>query len=301
MLKKCCAFVLIAIAASAQTRFFGPVAGYVYEAGSGSLRPIFGIPGAAYVADAVIAGADWASVHPDGQFGLVSSQGVLYLVRGLENHALEWIPVAAALPLPERVAWGEGAAAVAAGTQVQVLTGFDGVPVVAATAGFETPVTALLLDDDSAIVAVESGIHLAGAPDGPRLVASLDGPAALAMYGPDVFAADRAGRIHLLGAFREQPILLPFAEDPTGMLDPVGLAAVDGKLLVAGRSRKVAVYDLASRMLENEIALGFEPAFLQPLANGLFLLNEAVAGVPLQVMDPARGYGVFFIPISAGQ
>ncbi|MGA3079142.1 MAG: hypothetical protein ABSG56_36370 [Bryobacteraceae bacterium] len=62
----------------------GPVTGFIFDAQLGAVRPMLGIPGAAYLGNGVAIGLDAASVAPDGSAALAVERGgklVLYTRR----------------------------------------------------------------------------------------------------------------------------------------------------------------------------------------------------------------------------
>jgi len=298
-----------------ETRLSGPISGLVFDSASHSLRPIMGLPGAAYLGDPLAGGLEWASVAPNGEVALVAKDGKWYALRGLSG-AAEWVEFLGGLPMPERVAWNSdgSAAAISAGEGgLRILRGLLENPAVSSAVELPGPVTALALETsgECAVAAVkaagEGGLYLAcpGAP--ARLLAALNEPAAvvLARRGRDLFAADRAGRILEIQDYREVARVMPFAEMPASGWDPVGLAvSADKRLFVAHRSeRRVDGFDLESRALVAQIAVEGEPAMLEPLAiRSVFLLRSAGrAGEPLLVLEAGPEPAVYFVPAGRGE
>src|ERR1017187_457338 len=62
------------------------VTAFIFDAQVGAVRPMLGIPGAAYLGNVVAAGMNAASVAPDGSAGLAGQQlGRLVLYAGLRG------------------------------------------------------------------------------------------------------------------------------------------------------------------------------------------------------------------------
>ena len=62
--------------ASAQsTSFNAPVAGFVYDRASQTVRPMLGVPGATYIGSPVLNDVDVASVAPGGKWALIGKSG----------------------------------------------------------------------------------------------------------------------------------------------------------------------------------------------------------------------------------
>ena len=77
----------------------GPVTGFVYDTQLGAVRPMLGIPGAAYLGNVVATGLGAASVAPDGSAALAMQQnGKLVLYTGLRSAPLAALACAHVAP-----------------------------------------------------------------------------------------------------------------------------------------------------------------------------------------------------------
>ncbi len=322
MNRKMVALYLIVVVAMAaqQVRLAGPVAGFVFDSHSGSIRPILGVPGAAYVSGDLVSGLEWASVSPDGDTALALKDGALYALRGLKDFDVSWRAIDGAVPQPSLAAWSRDGSAAAvyspASNSVQVIADLRAAPAAGPpieVAGVEGRVCALALEGSQRVVAgIESeaagGVYLLG-ESGPKLLARASRPAALAVAanGRDLLLADSAGRQILeIQDFAGESKPVVVADEAAGVSDPVGLAvSADGKTLftVSGEGKSVDVYDLTARMLSARIGLDTEPSILQALpAGSLYLLNSfGDGGDPLMVFDPNRAPAVYFVPVGRGE
>ena len=70
-----------------QTSVGGPVSGFVFDQKQHTLRPMLGVPGSAYLGDALLANLDAAAVAPDGQSALVVQEGDLFRIC-LQDHRI---------------------------------------------------------------------------------------------------------------------------------------------------------------------------------------------------------------------
>ena len=302
--------------AAQEARLSGPISGFIFDRASRSVRPIVGLPGAAYLGDPLVAGLDWASAAPNGAAALAMRDGKWYALRGL-GEAAAWAEVDGGPSAPERVAWSpDGSAAVvsAPGGGLRFLRSLLESPTAAPTVELPGSVAALALEStgECAVAAVraegQSGVYLAcpGAP--ARLLATMSEPAAVALArgDRDLFAADRAGGILEIQDYREAARVMPFAEMPGAGWDPVGLAvSADQRLLwVAHRSEKrVDSFGLETRALAGQIGVPGEPTLLEPLAvRSVFLLRSAGgAGEPLLVLEAGGQPAVYFVPAGRGE
>ncbi|MCX7670726.1 MAG: hypothetical protein N2439_11725, partial [Anaerolineae bacterium] len=241
----------------------GPISGFAFEETSGAIRPILGLPGAAYLADPLIAGAAWASIAPGGSLALVLKDGVLYRVDGLKRLAPSWSAVESVEIAPDRAAWSDdGSVAViyhTASGRAQLIRN-AGAQVTAGEVLELGEVTALAVDRESRIIAsTPDGVCLF-AGQGSRLLLPGVRAAALAVTGDSVYVASSGG-IWQVGDYAERarPQVVAAARDPVG----IAVSRDGTRLFIADRAgRAVLVYDLASRAPITELALEFEPAML---------------------------------------
>jgi hypothetical protein len=289
----------------------GPVTGFIFSP-SGNIRPMLGIPGAAYLGGAVATGVEAASVAPDGSAALAVQQGthlVLY-------NSLRTIPVAlgvkGAIAGPDHFAWTPDSSAAAvyssAAAQGQVLTSLAPSPAAAAPIDLTSlpgQVTVLAFDGQHLILGVASaasgGIYMASQAAGIQRIATATNPAAIALAGSSLYFADsQTQQIFQVANYAGTPAAMVFAND-SSIDSPVGLqVSADGQRLYAAnaRSQKLVVYDVASRAPIQSLDLQFTPTRLDLFGDpSVFLMNGNGQGPLYVVRDggPAKA-AVFFVP-----
>ena len=128
--------------------------------------------------------------------------------------------------------------------------------------------TALAFDGQRLILAVKStesgGIYLASAAAGTERIAVAANPSALSVAGSSIYFADgQAQQIFQVQNYARTPAVVLFAND-SSIASPSGLQiSADGqRLYVANGNRKLAVYDIASRLPEQFVDLSFTPTRL---------------------------------------
>jgi hypothetical protein len=291
----------------------GPVTGFVFGAPSGAIRPMLGIPGAAYLGGALATGLEAASIAPDGSAALAVQQaGKLVLYSGLRSAPLPVaLSVAGGISGADHFAWaadGSGAAVYASASgQAQVLTGFAKSPVGAAPidlSGLPGQLAALAFDGQYLIAGVSGdsgGIFLAAASAGVQRIATTASPSAIALAGSSLYFADnQAQQIWQVRNYATAPAAMLFAND-SGINSPVGLqVSADGQRLFVANAgnQKLAVYDIASGAVVQTIGLAFTPTRLDRFGDAsVFLLNSS-GQAPLYVVrdGPAGQAAVFFVP-----
>jgi hypothetical protein len=299
----------------------GPVTGFVFDNQPGAIRPMLGIPGAAYLGPAAATGLESASVAPDGSAALaVQRTGKLVLYTGLHGASPVVLAVSGAVASPSLFAWaadGSAAAVYSARTgEGQMLTGLAASPAAAAPidlASLPGPVAALACDGQRLIVAVASaggggigGIYLAGAPEsgsaGLQLIAPAASPSAIALAGSSLFFSDsQAQQILLVQNYASAPVAVVFAND-SGIRSPAGLqVSADGQRLFVANAgnRTLAVYDIASRAPVASLDLAFTPTRLDRFGDAsVFLMNGTGQGPLYVVRDGGVGKtaAVYFVP-----
>ena len=295
----------------------GPVTGFIFDAQLGAVRPMLGIPGAAYLGNGVAIGLDAASVAPDGSAALaVERGGKLVLYTGLRNAHPAALAVAGAIASPDQFAWAANASAAAVYSsragQAQILTGLPPSPAAASPIDLSSlpgQVTALAFDGQRLILAVASadsgGIYLASASSGIQRIATAAAPSAIALAGSSLFFSDsQSQQIFQVHDYAGTPGAAVFAND-SGINSPAGLqVSADGqRLFVANAgSRKLAVYDVPSRASVESLDLAFTPTRLDRFGDpSVFLLNASGQG-PLYVVHdggPGKAAAVYFVPSPA--
>lgn len=290
----------------------GPVTGFVFVGPAGAIRPMLGIPGAAYLGGPVATGLVAASIAPDGSAALAVQQaGKLVLYTGLRTGAPVALAVPGGIAGADHFAWvgdSSGAAVYSAASgQGQILSGLAKSAVAGSPidlSGLPGQVTALAFDGQRLIVGVSGdsgGIYVVGASSGAQRIASTASPTAVALAGGSLFFADnQSQQIWQVESYATKPAAMLFAND-SGINSPAGLqVSADGqRLLVANAgNRKLAIYDIASRLAVESLDLAFTPTRLDRFGDAsVFLMNGSGQGPLYVVRDGAPGKAaVYFVP-----
>ena len=298
--------------ANAQPTLHGPVAGYVYNHASRSVRPLIGIPGSTSIGAAVLNEVDWASIAPDGKWAWITKDGHSSLLRGLNDPVP--VSVEGLIDAIDRVAWSpDGSLAVlysSAGNQLQRVRLSDAeiradAPVDLSPWGQVATMAVDAAGQRIAVGITGSGIYLLEGGQSPALLSPTPQPAAATF--------DDTGR-RLYAIDLDQQRILEFVDgsgasefaslaQPDGPApNPVGMAVSGGGrylLLADSAAHAVRVYDIASRVLVNTIPLDFAPSRLEALSAGsTFLLNGDNSNEWLLVLDARQIPGVYFVPAS---
>ena len=304
--------------AQPSTGVAGPVTGYIFDSHAGAVRPMLGIPGPAYLGNALAAGFHTASVAPDGSAALAVQErgGKLLFYSGFQTAKPVTSVVPGSLTGADRFAWSadSGSAAIysSATGKGQILTGLAKAPSISAPIDLSSlpgPVTALAFDGSLLIAAVSGdsgGLYAASATAPPQRIAAALNPSAIALAGKSLYFADsQAQQIFQVQNYAGTAATVIFASDAS-IDSPVGLElSVDGRRLYvanAGNQQLVA-YDIASRGPMQNLPLPFTPTRLDRFGDpAVFVMNGTGAG-PLYVMrDGGPGKAaIYFVPSPAGK
>ncbi len=276
-----------------RTTVQGPVAGYVFDQQARGVRPMLGLPGAAYLGDALVSGVEAAGIAPDGARALAVREGRLFLA-GLKNEA-DSAPVENAIPGADRFAWspdGSIAAVYAsASRQAQIIRdGAAGKPVDLSGLG---EVVALAVSRSGKLIAgvagENGGVYMDGA-----LLARAANPAAITISGQDLYFADKdRGQVWQVAGFEQDGTALLFAE---GIEGAAGVQVYGSRAFVAG-AKGIEVFDLAARTPLSHIDVDAAPTQLAPFGErALWLLNAPGEGQPAYVLSAADVPAVYFVP-----
>lgn len=287
------------------TALSGPVSGFVFDQKAQTLRPMLGIPGAAYLGSAVLGSLDAAAVAPDGSAALAVKEGKLLLVTGLKAEPAA-VEIEGAIEGAGRIAWaadGLSAAVYApASGRVQMLRKLNATPEADEAvdlSGLAGTVTALASAGDAIVVGLADeaagGVYFVKAA--ARLLAAAARPSGIAVAGSDLFFADQdRGQVWQVAGFAGDATPMLFAE---GLASPVGVQVAGNRLFVANAGDStLEIFDRNARASAGRLALDAAPAMLGTCGNRAVLLLNAAggAGEPLYVLDAGENPAVYFVP-----
>lgn len=278
-----------AAALSAQEALLqGPVSGLVFDQAVRALRPVTGVPGAAYLGAQQHSG-DAGFVAPNSAAAVVLEGDSLLLYRGAGTTRLDWQGSL------DAAAFSANAVA-AAGPRVRLYLNDEAIDL----ASPDGPVRALAIDstERGAVALTETGVwHLQAGE--ARLVAALDA-AGLAIKGSSLYVADRTrNEVLVIHNFAEAPETARLAGD---FDQPVGVAfAQDGRLVVADRTSVSTLNAVTGERLER-VELDFTPARVEAMGADLFRLDGRTQDTdPVQIATLEQGLRVYFVPGKAAE
>lgn len=296
-------FAVAASLGAQSARLDGPTVGHLFHEPSNSIRPIQGVPGAAYLGAPVLTGVSRASIAPNGKAALVWREDRLWLALLPESGLL----AIETTREPDRIEWSPNSRA--AVLYHSPTSSFERIQI-GGRAGYtlvlpeflEGTVTALAISPsgEEIVAGIQgAGLYLLHADEQPRLLLPMADPLAAAFdeSGQRLFAADRVTR-RVVEIRDPAGIGAVAASHPIALDDPVYLAVSGRFLYVASPSRRTAqIYDTGTRQPVEEISLDFVPAVLERLSEQpVYLLRTPrTANEPAWLLD-GRSLSVYFVP-----
>jgi hypothetical protein len=298
-----------------QSSWSGPTEGFVFDSPTNSIRPIVGMPGAAYLGLSVLNNLDAAWIAPSKQHGIATQSGQVLLVSSLGSNPPITTVLNGVVGQPEGVRWSaDGSVAVlysASGSWIQRLTNLPDSP----SAGPSTDLSALggvvsAVASDAqgrrVLIGIRSqtagGVYLASDDQAPQFRTAMTDPSALAFSdNTDIqYAADRAtGQLFELRNSGATPILTA----DQGAADTVAIrSGADSRgqrlfFLASRAGQAIRVYDAASYAKLDEIALETPPAGLDPLGdNSLLIAARTRDGDAVWLLSRKPPVAVYFVP-----
>jgi hypothetical protein len=249
-----------------------PSLGYVYDDNSKAIRQISGVPGAASLDIAVLAGTSLNSafVHSRAQLAIANAKdGGVALVQWTGTPQVTAISSSLSqVTLAAFSRSGDGAA-ISDGTTVEVWSGLTSTPALGGTFSPDGGVTALGITDSGTVAAANGSGSVVLLGDNARVLATGGAWTALAFLpnGNDLLAADGAGQtltlIQDVQNTAAASVVLTVTEKP-GALAVSG----DGSQAALGLADNVTIVNLASGAA-NSISCGCQAARFDLLVGNL--------------------------------
>ena len=318
MLARVLALSAICSVGFAQMSFRGVVSGYVLDARSNTVRPVLGIPGAAYLGSALPLpwGVTAAAIRGSRDVAVVISDEQprrVYVLSGLSG-TVAAARLDAAMPDSDRVflsADGSTAAIVSTSQgQVQIAANLATAPAVSGPVplGLRGSIAAVAISNSGCALAAgaddRSGqvVELCAAKPGlVVLVFDRDGfrPTALTwLDNRKAAVADAASNQVLLFANMDGGAPGVLLDHSSGIDSPVGLVAIDSSTVAVANAGAAAlvVSSIDGSSPARTVSLPLAPSKLEPLDTPSILVSNALLDFPLLLVDAHRDYGVFFVP-----
>lgn len=256
-----------------------PVLAYVFDETEGSVRPIAGVTGAAWVEESLNLGVrfDRLRVSPNRRYAVGRVAGS-WVVANLEG-AARLSPWSAAGDEAAFSPLGSAVAVIDRGqSSIAVWRGLPLEPTLERTVAAPAGLERVAVSDDGSLVAGIAAGQLLLLEDSPRAIAGAGGVSAAAFLpdSQDLALADARGAILLarkMSAEASPEMLREGAGEPVEAL----AVTLDGRKLAAVRAGAALVMDLESRAVA-EVALEAQPVSLAAAGPDAFELGRTAEG-----------------------
>ena len=313
------AAAILATAASAADRgtVTGPVAGYVLDARSRSLRPVNGIPGGATLGDPLRLAfrLNLAAVSAENDYAVATafrSGRTAMLLRGLSSGDPQIVPLDGAIEATA-LELSDGGSVVLLSSAVegklQLIRGLPNQPEALAAADVSDwgGLAAAAVDPSGTLVtaaAVDGSIYVLrvrGTSLGePEWIGRVPGAAAVSFIGTDgaAVASATTGDVMLFRGLGGALTVSRAAGAGDGIQSAIALRYAGGQELcvVEGSTGKAAMIDLASPAVRWLEPAG-QASRCDRLSNSVLALNQA-GREPLLLLDTSAAPQIFFVPVN---
>ncbi len=292
----------------------GPVQGYIFDAPTGSLRAVIGLPGSAMFGPSLVDGLDFGWVAPHQNYAVAFQSGNCVFVSGLDSTSPSTTIISGVPRRGEGVLWSaDGSVAMVYSQRrnwIQTLTGFPSAPTAATYLNLATlggPLSAAASDPHGDKIA----IALSGAGGGVFLtdhsqafvpVLHLLNVSALS-FSPDgssLYALDTSTpqlSVVDLNTLTSQNLPLD------GLVEPVAIQpdqSAQGREIVyvaSGSDQLLRIIDVAAQQVVTDVPLSVAPSRIDTLGRDSFVVAaRSQAAQPLWLFSANPQPGAYFVP-----
>jgi hypothetical protein len=307
---------------AAQTgTFTGPVEAYTFDAPTGSLRAVFGFPGAASFGPMLRDRLEFASVAPLQNYSLGFERGQCLLISGLGSTALTIRSLSGVETRPDGIAWsGDGSLAVLyslGGNWLQTISGLPSAPSVGARVngsrlgGALASVAADAHGKQIAVGVIGDAGGDSGAvyqsSDGENFTSLKQVAKPISLTFSIATGSSAATTLYVLDGSVPQVVAINLSSHGyqniplTGLANPVAIQAVEtsqnSQQLYVAAASTLRILDIASQQTVADVALSFKATGLDQFGSNSFVVGaRAQAANPLWLFTSSPQPGAYFVP-----
>jgi hypothetical protein len=308
-------FAILATAvASAQIAVNGPIEGFLFDAPTGTVRAVMGVPGSATLGPSLLEGIDFGSVAPRQSYAITFQAGQCQIVSNLNSPPASNTIVSGLPGQPEGTVWSaDGTLAILysrSGNWIQTLTGLPNSPTSGTYSDMSSlggTLSAVASDPQGKRIAIAvsgaaGGVYLTS--DSQSFVPVFQSPNVIALSfsadGTNLYALDTAVpqlAVVDLNTFSSQSLPLD------GLSNPVAIGAdqdAQGRQVVyvaSGSDQLLRIIDVASQQVVTDIALNVVPAGVGVLGLHSFVIaSRSTGNQPLWLFSSSPLPAAYFVP-----
>ena len=293
----------------------GPIEGFLFDAPTGTLRAVMGVPGSATLGPAMQDRVDFGSIAPRQSYAITFQGGTCQIVSGLNSSAPSTTIVTGVAGRPDGAAWSaDGTLAILysrSGNWIQTLTGLPSAP----TSGPYLDIASSLRGTLSAVASDPQGkkiaIAVSGAAGGVYLTSDnqsfvpvLRSPKVIALSfsadGTSLYALDNAVpelAVVDLNTFNFQSLPLDGLSDPVGIRPDQDNQGRQVVYVASGSDRLLRIIDVARQQVLTDVALNVAPTGMDVLgAHSFVIASRSERSQPLWLFTSSPLPAAYFVP-----
>jgi hypothetical protein len=306
--------ILATAVASAQIAVNGPIEGFLFDAPTGTVRAVLGVPGSATLGTSIADGVDFGSVAPRQNYAIIFQAGKCQIVSNLNSAPAPSAIIPGVSGQPEGTVWSaDGTLAILysrSGNWIQTLTGLPNTPTSGPYLDISSlggTLSAVASDPQGKRIAISvsgaaGGVYLTN--DSQSFVPVLQSPEVIALS----FSADGTNLYTLDNAVPELTVVdlntFSFQSLPLdGLSNPVAVRPdqdTQGRQIVyvaSGSDRLLRIIDVASQQVLTDVSLYVAPTGIDALGAYSFVIASRSEGnQPLWLFSSSPLPAAYFVP-----
>jgi hypothetical protein len=306
--------ILATAVASAQIAVNGPIEGFLFDAPTGTLRAVMGVPGSATLGPSMWDGVDFGSVAPGQSYAITFQAGQCQIVSSLNSAPPSTTIVSGVNGQPEGTVWSaDGTLAILysrSGNWIQTLTGLANAP----TSGTYVDISSLggtlsaVASDPQgkriaiAVSGAAGGVYLTS--DSQSFIPVLQSPTVIALSfsadGTNLYALDNAVpelAVVDLNTFSSQNLPLDGLSNPVAIRPDQDTQARQVVYVASGSDRLLRIIDVASQQVSADVSLNVAPTGIDALGPHSFVIaSRSERDQPLWLFTSSPLPAAYFVP-----
>jgi len=315
----------VAVGSAQPISVSGPVEGFVFDAPTGSLRSLVGVPGSAIFGPAILDGFDFGSVAPHQNYGIAFKSSNCLLVSGLDGASASTTVIAGVPARSDGMVWSaDGSLAVLYSSNnslehgplgskrgwIQTITGLPGAPAAGAYVDISSlggSLSAVAADAHGANIAIAlsgagGGVYLMSSSQPfapilrlPKVTSLAFSPDGASLYALDT-STPQLSRVDLKTLVAEN---LPL----DGLAQPLAIRPdqdSQGRQVIyvaSGSDRLLRIIDLTTQQVVTDFPLTVAPSSIDTLGRDSFVIAARSQGTqPLWLFSVSPQPASYFVP-----
>jgi len=306
--------ILATAVASAQIAVNGPIEGFLFDAPTGTLRAVLGVPGSATLGTSMLDGVDFGSVAPRQNYAITFQAGQCQVVASLNSAPPSTTIVSGVAGQPDGAVWSaDGTLAILysrSGNWIQTLTGLPSAPASGPYLDISSlggTLAAVASDPQGKRIAISmsgasGGVYLTS--DSQSFVPVLRSPTVIALSfsvdGTGLYALDNAVpelAVVDLNTFSSQSLPLDGLSNPVAVRPDQDTQGRQVVYVASGSDRLLRIIDVASQQVLTDVSLNVAPAGIDALgAHSFVIASRSEPNQPLWLFTSSPLPAAYFVP-----